>query len=115
MSRAPLPPLFEPPYWAVVFASQRTAGDQGYGAMAEEMERLVAQQPGYLGMESARDADGVGITVAYFRTEADARAWKQVGRHLEAQRLGREKWYRGYRVRVAKVEREYGFEDGENL
>jgi len=110
MPESPLAPLFEPPYWVVVFSSQRTEGDHGYGAMAEEMERLVAQQPGYLGMESVRAADGAGITSAYFRAEADARAWKQVARHLEAQRLGREQWYRGYRVRVAKIEREYGWD-----
>jgi len=94
----------------VVFSSQRTEGDHGYGAMAEEMERLVAEQPGYLGMESVRGADGAGITSAYFRTEEDARAWKNVARHLEAQRLGRAQWYAGYRVRVAKVEREYGWD-----
>jgi heme-degrading monooxygenase HmoA len=105
--------MFGPPYWTVVFASQRTEGDRGYAAMAAEMEALVAKQPGYLGMEHARDAAGVGITVAYFRTEADARAWKQVARHLEAQSLGREQWYRAYRVRVAKVEREYGFDRDE--
>lgn len=110
MSGPPLSALFEPPYWLVVFASHRTEGDQGYGAMAEEMDRLVTEQPGFLGRESVRDADGVGITVAYFRTEEHARGWKQVARHLEAQRLGREKWYRAYRVRVAKVEREYGFD-----
>src|SRR5882672_774661 len=110
MIDAPLAALFEPPYWSIVFTSQRTEGDNGYGAMAEEMAKLAAQQPGYLGMETARSAEGVGITVAYFRTEADARAWKQVARHLEAQRLGRAQWYRGYRVRVAKVEREYGFD-----
>jgi heme-degrading monooxygenase HmoA len=102
--------MLEPPYWVVVFASQRTEGDNGYGAMSEEMERLVAQQPGYLGMESARAADGTGITAAYFRTEEAARAWKAVARHRDAQREGREKWYRGYRVRVAKVEREYGWD-----
>lgn len=110
MSDTPLAPMFEPPYWAVVFASHRTEGDNGYGAIAEKMDLLVTEQPGFLGRESVRDAEGVGITVAYFRTEADARAWKQVASHLEAQRLGREKWYRAYRVRVSKVEREYGFD-----
>jgi len=102
--------MLEPPYWAVIFTSQRTDGDQGYAAMAEEMDRLAKQQPGYLGVESVRAADGAGVTVAYYRTEADARAWKAVAGHLEAQRLGREKWYRAYRVRVARVEREYGFD-----
>ena len=112
MADAPLAPLFEPPYWAVIFTSLRTDGDRGYGAMAGEMERLVKEQPGFLGMEHARSEDGTGITAAYFRTEADARAWKAVARHREAQRLGREQWYRAYRVRVAKVEREYGWEAG---
>jgi len=110
MSNHSLLGMLEPPYWAVIFASQRTEGDQGYGAMSEEMERLVAEQPGYLGMESVRGADGTGITAAYFRTEEDARAWKGIARHREAQRLGRETWYRAYRVRVAKVEREYGWD-----
>ena len=110
---APLAPLFEPPYWVVLFASVRTTGDRGYAAMAEEMARLAAEQPGYLGVESVRAADGAGITASYWRTEADARAWKQVARHLEAQHLGRERWYRAYRVRIARVEREYGFESDE--
>lgn len=112
MSDEPLAPTFEPPYWAVVFTSRRTEGDHGYAAMAEEMAERVKAQPGFLGMESVRGADGVGITVAYFRTEADVRAWKQVPRHGEAQRLGREQWYAGYRVRVARVEREYRWEKG---
>lgn len=99
-----------PPYVAVIFSSLRTEGDHGYGAMADEMERLAATQPGYLGIESARSADGFGISVSYWRSAADARAWKGVADHLGAQRLGREQWYRAYRVRVAEVTREYGFE-----
>lgn len=110
MSSDALAPLFEPPYWAVIFTSVRTDGDQGYGAMAEEMGRLAARQPGYLGIESVRAADGSGITSSYWRTEQDAKAWKQVARHLEAQRAGRAQWYRAYRVRIARVEREYGFD-----
>lgn len=113
MSDTPLAPLFEPPYWVVVFTSVRTEGDRGYGDMAGEMARLAAEQPGYLGFESVRAADGAGITASYWRTEDDARAWKRVARHLDAQRQGRAEWYRGYRVRVAKVEREYGFDAGD--
>ena len=100
----------EPPYVAVIFTSLRTdADDAGYEAMAAEMERLAAAQPGYLGLESARGADRLGITVSYWRRAEDARAWKAVAEHLGAQRLGRERWYRAYRVRVAEVAREYGF------
>lgn len=95
-----------PPYVAVIFTSLRTEGDHGYAETAAAMESLAAQQPGYLGIESARE--GLGITVSYWRDEESARAWKQVADHLAAQRLGREVWYRQYRVRVATVTREYG-------
>jgi heme-degrading monooxygenase HmoA len=96
----------EPPYTAVIFTSLRTDGDNGYRAMAARMEELAAQQPGYLGIESARD--GLGITVSYWADDASARAWKQIGQHLAAQRTGQLRWYSNYRVRVATVERDYG-------
>ena len=98
----------EPPYVAVVFSSVRTGPDAGYAAMSTRMEELAARQPGYLGIESARDADGFGITVSYWADEDAAKAWKQVAEHLVAQRRGREVWYADYRVRVAVVRREYG-------
>jgi heme-degrading monooxygenase HmoA len=98
----------EPPYVAVIFSARRTADDEpGYGAMADAMERLAGEQPGYLGIESARRRDGFGITVSYWATEADARAWKHVGEHLGAQLLGRARWYEHYVVRVATVTRAY--------
>lgn len=99
----------QPPYWAVIFTSQRTDGDQGYGAMSNAMERLAKEQPGYLGMEHARDA-GCGITVSYWRSPEDIARWKAHLDHLEAQKLGRSTWYARYQVRVCKVERAYGFE-----
>ena len=98
----------EPPYVAVVFSSVRTGPDAGYAAMGARMEELAAQQPGYLGIENARDADGFGITVSYWADEAAAAAWKQVAEHLVAQRRGRDVWYADYRVRVAVVQRDYG-------
>jgi heme-degrading monooxygenase HmoA len=101
----------EPPYVAVIFTSQRTREhDAEYHAMAERMNQLAAQQPGFLGAESARGADGLGITVAYYRSQEAARAWKHNAEHLGAQRLGRENFYAAYRVRIAVVEREYGFD-----
>jgi heme-degrading monooxygenase HmoA len=91
----------------VIFTSVRTDADpDGYAAMAAAMVALAARQPGYLGVESAREA--VGITVSYWATAAHAAAWKRVAAHLGAQRLGRDRWYREYRVRVATVHREYG-------
>lgn len=102
----------EPPYTAVIFTSLRTGveSDDGYAEMARRMEALVADQPGYLGHESARD--DIGITVSYWASVEDARAWKQVADHLAAQRLGRSRWYADYRVRIASVHHEYGHADG---
>ena len=101
-----------PPYVAVVFTSLRNGGqpDDGYDATAIRMEELASTQPGYLGIESARGPDGEGITVSYWRDVVAARDWKLVAEHTDAQRLGRDHWYAGYRVRVATVEREYGFD-----
>jgi heme-degrading monooxygenase HmoA len=96
----------DPPYTAVIFTSVRTDEDAGYAATAARMAELAAQQPGYLGIEGARDR--LGITVSYWTTPAAALAWKRVAEHRLAQQLGRERWYRTYRVRVATVEREYG-------
>lgn len=104
------PPLIaatpEPPYTAVIFRSVRTDVTDGYLDMAIEMERLAAEQPGYLGIESSGDRQA-SITVSYWATEEDARAWKQVGEHLGAQRLGANRWYDDYVVRVATVHRDY--------
>jgi len=97
----------EPPYYAVIFTAQRTQGDHGYEAMAQAMFKLALEQPGCLGAESVRSADGLGITVAYFADEASIASWKQNARHLEAQRLGKERWYAHYELRIARVERAY--------
>lgn len=96
----------EPPYVAVIFTSRRSGDDAGYPEMALAMAELAARQPGYLGMESTGGGE-VGITVSYWTDQDAARRWKQVAAHLGAQRLGRERWYDDYRVRVATVEREY--------
>lgn len=95
-----------PPYYAVVFTSLRTDADQGYGAMAERMVELAAQQPGFLGVESARD--GLGITVSYWADLASIAALKANAEHLVAQRVGRDQWYADFKVRIARVERDYG-------
>lgn len=97
----------EPPYTAVIFSSLRTPGDDGYAAMAERMVELAAEQPGFLGVESARE--GLGITVSYWSDDAAARQWKEVAEHLVAQHRGRTQWYEQYRVRIATVTRDYGY------
>jgi heme-degrading monooxygenase HmoA len=105
MNFAPTPP---PPYYAVIFTSRRTEGDRGYGRMAERMEELAGGQPGYLGIESARGADGFGVTVSYWASEEAIAAWKANLDHRVAQETGRRTWYAGYSIRIARVERAYG-------
>jgi heme-degrading monooxygenase HmoA len=97
-----------PPYYAVIFASRRKPGDHGYGATAERMVELAASQPGYLGIETCRDAEGFGITVSYWRSEEDIRNWRRHAEHALAREQGRTTWYEHYELRVARVERAYG-------
>ncbi|MEU1150013.1 antibiotic biosynthesis monooxygenase family protein [Streptomyces sp. NPDC005863] len=100
---------FEPPYHVVVFSSLRTDGDRGYGETADRMDELVSEVPGFLGVDSARTPDGLGVTVSYFRDEEAIRAWRSDLEHRAAQRRGREDWYETYVLHVAKVERSHGF------
>ena len=95
-----------PPYYAVIFTSIRTDIDEGYTQMAEKMVQLAATQPGFLGMESARD--GLGITVSYWDSLAAIKNWKANLEHQQAQQLGHEKWYSSFKTRISKVERDYG-------
>ncbi|WP_421808496.1 antibiotic biosynthesis monooxygenase family protein [Flagellimonas sp.] len=95
------------PYYAVIFTSLRTPGDEGYAQMAEEMETLARKQPGFLDVESARD--GVGITVSYWESLEAIAHWKAQLDHKQAQKQGRQQWYSWYKVRVCRVEREYEF------
>ena len=97
----------KPPYYAVIFTSRRTDVNAGYGDTAARMVELAATQPGYLGVESARDANGLGITVSYWESEAAIAGWKADAEHRLARDKGRQQWYEHFEVRVAKVERAY--------
>jgi heme-degrading monooxygenase HmoA len=100
-------PLPEPPYYAVIFCSRRTPVDEGYGAMADRMVSLASAQPGFLGVESARGAEGFGITVSYWDSLEAIAAWRAQAEHRVAQTTGRRKWYQHFEVRIARVERAY--------
>ena len=101
-------PTPRPPYYVAIFTSQRTAGEHGYGDMAERMAALANQQPGYLGVESTRDESGFGITVSYWESEEAIRQWKHNAEHQVARQKGRTDWYQHFELRIAKVERAYG-------
>ena len=96
----------QPPYYAVIFTSIRTQRDSDYEEMAGKMIALASQQPGFLGVESAREE--VGITVSYWKDPESIHQWKKNLEHQKAQQLGRQQWYSSFKVRVSKVERDYG-------
>ena len=108
--------LPDPPYWAVIFSSRRRgqaepADEPGYSLAAERMVELAAHQPGFLGIESSRDPDGFGISVSYWQSPEAVVAWRRQVDHAAIRDLGRERWYEHYELRVAAVERAYGWDD----
>lgn len=97
----------QPPYYAVIFSSIKKNNDKAYNEMAIKMEHLAKQQPGFLGIESAREE--IGITVSYWESLEAIQQWKSNVEHLDAQTKGKKDWYEAYQVRIAKVERAYSF------
>lgn len=97
----------KPPYYAVIFSSLKIEEDKGYEKMATRMVDLANQQDGFLGVEAARE--DIGITVSYWRDEEAIRKWKENEEHMIAQKKGQETWYKNYKIRIAKVVRDYEF------
>lgn len=95
--------------YAVIFSSNLSKDHDGYFAAASRMEELAKQQKGFLGIDSARGEDGFGISVSYWENEEAILAWKENAVHKEIQKLGKEKWYSSYSLRVCKIFREYEF------
>lgn len=100
----------QPPYYAVIFTSERTAGDNGYNQMGDRMMALVTDQPGFLGAESVRDEGGFGMTISYWDSLQAIQNWKAHADHQFAQQRGKSDWYARYKTRICKVERDYEFE-----
>ena len=96
-----------PPYYAVIFNTLKIQEDKGYDKMSARMVELASQQEGFLGVESAREE--LGITVSYWKDEASIQKWKGNLEHIQAQKIGQELWYKNYKIRVSKVERDYEF------
>jgi len=101
----------EPPYYAVIFSSTTTDDTGGYGEAAARMIELAADMPGFLGIDAARER-GVGITVSYWESEDAIARWKADAEHTVVRETGRARWYSAYELRVARVERSYGFRSG---
>lgn len=101
---------FEPPYYAVIFRSKRSEGDFGYAEASRAMFEEVKKLDGFLGMDSVRGADGVGITVSYWKTMESIEAMRENTSHKAAKRLGKLQWYDAYSIRICKVESDGAFQ-----
>jgi heme-degrading monooxygenase HmoA len=99
----------KPAYYALIFSSIRNKGDHGYSKMADSMLELAHKQEGFLGIESAQSE--LGITVSYWKNVESIKKWKQHSEHLIAQDKGRKEWYKNYKTRISKIERDYGFDE----
>lgn len=98
----------KPPYYAVIFSSTNTENTVDYAEMADKMVKLASQQQGFLGIESA--SNELGITVSYWTDLESIKNWRENAEHSVARKRGRKEWYKTFKTRIAKVERDYGFE-----
>ncbi len=98
----------KPPYFAVIFSSDRTEFDENYDKKSQRMLYLAQQNKGFLGIESARN--DLGITISYWTDLNSIQKWKNNLEHIEAQKLGKEIWYKKYKIRSCKVEKDYDLE-----
>jgi len=98
----------KPPYYAVIFSSLNTKGDNGYSEMAKRMVELASQQKGFLGVETVKEE--LGITVSYWKDLDSIKHWKNNTEHSFARKKGKTDWYSSFKIRIALVERDYGFE-----
>jgi heme-degrading monooxygenase HmoA len=104
----------QPPYYCVIFTSHRKSGiEDDYGDASARMLELASGMPGFLGIESARNPEGLGITVSYWESEEAIKNWRTHAEHLVVQRKGRENFYEWYESRVGKIERAVSFKAGE--
>ena len=102
---------FPTPYYAVIFSTVRSVEDStGYEKAAHRMLELAERQPGFLGFETVRGEDGFGITVSYWKTLDDIRAWKAHPEHKAIQEKGRALWYQSFTTRVSRVDRDNSFD-----
>lgn len=99
------------PYYAVIFTSIRTSGDNGYGKVADEIVSIVSKQKGFLGAESVRGEDGFGMTISYWDSLDSINKWKNNGPHMDAKEMGKKMWYSKYMIRICKVESDNYFEN----
>jgi len=92
--------------YAVIFKAVVKQFDQQYEAMLVELRALSVNKYGCIDIQSVTEGEN-DVTISYWNNLEDIKQWKQDDRHLLAQGLAMEKWYKSYEVQVVEVIREY--------
>lgn len=94
----------------VIFRSRLSEGvESEYSTVAMRMEELAKEMPGFVSIKTFEAADGERVLIVEFESERHSEAWRRHPEHLEAQRLGRERFYSEFRIQVCSPVRQYGF------
>ena len=90
----------------------RPGVEEEFEEVLAEMQERIKRYDGFLGEEPCRSLrdDGTFVTIFYFRDRESIKAWRDDPKHARIQKLGREKLFAWYKIRIAEIEREYGWD-----
>ncbi|MDP1931416.1 MAG: antibiotic biosynthesis monooxygenase [Gammaproteobacteria bacterium] len=92
--------------YVVIFRAKVKKFDDEYSRTAARMRELALTEFGCIEFCAVTEGQDE-MALSYWPSEESIKAWKSHPEHLDAQRLGRERWYDSYSVQIAEVSREY--------
>ena len=83
---------------------------QDYLGIAARLRPELEKIDGFISIERFKSLsqDGKILSLSFWRDEEAIARWRQQEQHHVAQRTGRDRIFRDYRIRVAGVVRDYG-------
>ncbi len=88
---------------------------QDYIEQAAKLRALLEGIDGFISVErfqSLIEPDKI-LSLSFFRDEDAVKAWRNTMQHRQAQALGRNEYFRDYRLRITRVLRDYGMDSRE--
>ena len=99
---------------AVIFEVWPTSGRAGeYFDLAASLKPDLERIDGFISVERFESlvTSGKYLSLSFWRDEEAVRAWRNLEGHRRAQARGRGGVFADYRLRVASVVRDYGFQE----
>lgn len=99
--------------YAVIFEVEIKEGQQdAYLSIAEKLKKQLVTMPGFISIERFESLvnEGKLVSLSFWEDEKSLVHWKKNVDHLAAQTKGRASIFKDYRIRIAKVERDYTME-----